>query len=162
MGIGFSRHYNTMNSQVLETIENFIRTLLPSMELELVEIQFRREGHGWVLRIFIDHKDGVTLDHCTNVSREISAYLDVEDLIDHAYHLEVSSPGLERPLYTLADFVKHSGKKAKIKLQQPIDGQKTFTGEIQGVDGEDIILVDEKMKEIRFTLNSINKARLSL
>ena len=151
-----------MSEQLVEIIRKYILTLLPALHLELVEIQFRKEGHGWVLRIFIDHADGVSLEHCAKVSREVSAYLDVEDLIDHAYHLEVSSPGLERPLYSLQDFVKHTGKNAKVKLREPIEGQKVYTGEIAGASGEEIFMIVEKKKEIRFTFSLVSKARLAI
>ena len=165
----FGRHrgaiffqHGLMSEQLLEIIRNYILPLLPAMNLELVEIQFRKEGHGWVLRIFIDHADGVTLEHCASVSRQLSAYLDVEELIDHAYHLEVSSPGLERPLYSLDDFTKYAGKNAKVKLREPIEGQKVYTGEIAGVSGEEILMIVEKKKEIRFTFSLVSKARLAI
>ncbi len=84
--------------RLVTAIAAFAEPLLADMGLELVEIQYRREGHGWILRFFIDREDGVGIDDCAKASREISARLEVEDLIDHAYTLEVSSPGLERPL----------------------------------------------------------------
>ena len=120
--------------------EDFAEPLLPSMGLELVDVQFRREGHGWVLRLFIDAEEGVTLDHCADVSREVSHFLDVEDLIDHAYHLEVSSPGLERPLRSLGDFQRFPGKKARVRLHESLDGQKVFVGIIGQATEESIHL----------------------
>ena len=117
-----------MSELITEKIRALAEGFLPSMGLELAEGQFRREGHGWVLRLFIDREGGVTLEDCSMVSREISAYLDVEDLIEQAYHLEVSSPGLERPLHTLRDFKRFCGKDARVKLRESVNGQRVFIG----------------------------------
>ena len=151
-----------MSDYIIEEVEKFAQTLLPSMGLELVEVQFRREGHGWVLRLLIDCEEGVTLDHCADVSREISDYLDVEDLIDHPYNLEVSSPGVERPLKSLEDFRRFAGKKAKVKLSMPLDGQKVFIGEILQVVDDTIELQLEDQTKVQFTFDKINKARLAI
>lgn len=150
--------------KIVAAIEKYAGPLLGDMGLELVEAQFRREGHGWVLRLFIDTVDseqGVTLDDCAAVSREISAWLDVEDLIDHAYHLEVSSPGLERPLTRIGDFRRFIGRKARIKLREPRDGQRVFTGTLEQVAGECITVVAEG-KPVHIVFEEIAKARLTL
>jgi len=151
-----------MSEFVIDRVRDFTEELLPSMGLELVEVQFRREQHGWVLRVFIDTEEGVTLEHCSRVSRELSYYLDVEDVIDHKYHLEVSSPGLERKLYKTADFQRFSGQRAKVKQQDPVDGQKTFIGVISGVDGETIALLTEEGEKLRFTFDMVSTARLTM
>ncbi len=133
------------------------------MGLELFDVQFRQEDRGWVLRIYIDCEDGVSLEHCTGVSREISAYLEVEDLIEHAYHLEVSSPGLERPLRNADDFRKFKGEYAKVKLHQPIGGQKVFIGRIENVTAEgQIAMAADDYGSLSFTMQDISKARLFL
>ena len=131
------------------------------MEMELVEIQFRREGHGWVLRLFIDKEGGITIDDCAAVSREISAYLEVEDLIDHAYHLEVSSPGLERPLRKHEDFTRFVDRLARIKLREPINGQRVLIGTLRGLEGETVLLEMDN-ETVRIDLENIAKARLTL
>lgn len=131
------------------------------MGMELVEIQFRREGHGWVLRLFIDKEEGVTIDDCAAVSREISAYLEVEDLINHAYHLEVSSPGLERPLRKRGDFSRFAERLARIKLREPINGQRVLIGTLLGLEGETVLLEMDK-ETVRIDLENIAKARLTL
>ncbi len=151
-----------MSEYILETIEVFLRQLLPAMELDLFDIQFRREGHGWVLRVFIDADRGVTLEDCSKVSRELSHYLDIEDLIDHAYKLEVSSPGLERPLRSVADFARFMGKTARVKLSEKRDGQKIFEGIIEEIDGSDILLKLEDQSSVRFSFEVVNKARLTI
>lgn len=151
-----------MSEIVKDKVSAYAEELLPSLGLELVEVQFRREQHGWVLRIFIDAEEGVNLDDCSRVSRELGDFLDVEDIIDHAYNLEVSSPGLERKLARTEDFTRFTGSKAKIKFQQLYDGQKSYIGEIAGVDGDEILLISEDGKELRFTFAMLSAARLSL
>lgn len=151
-----------MSDYIIEEVENFARSLLPAMGLELVEVQFRHEGHGWVLRIFIDCEDGITVDHCADVSREVSDYLDVEDLIDHQYSLEVSSPGLERPLRSLADFERFAGRLARVKLRESIDGQKVFVGVIGKVEQETVELELEEGGSIGFAMEQLSKARLTI
>jgi len=150
-----------MSGLVEEKVKAFAVALLPSMGLELVEVQFRLEGHGWVLRLFIDGKEGITVDHCSQVSRELGDFLDVENLIDHAYHLEVSSPGLERPLRTLKDFKTYIGRKAKLKLRD-MENQRVVIGNISEVEGETVELVLEDGSRCLIAFEQIRKARLSL
>ena len=151
-----------MSELIIDTVQNFLRGLLPTMELELFDVQFRREGQGWVLRVFIDSATGVTLTQCSNVSRELGRFLDVEDTIEHAYVLEVSSPGLERPLRSTGDFRRYSGKKARVKMHEAIDGEKTFEGIIQDVTGDLIHLQLDDGRIIDFSYDMINKARLAI
>ncbi len=157
-----------MSGAVIEKVQAFAETILPSMGLELVEVQFRLEGHGWVLRLYIDGKDGITVDHCTRVSREVSVFLDVEDLIAQAYHLEVSSPGLERILKDVNDFQRYLGKKAKIKLREDIDDEKKLEnpkvviGLINQVEADAVEIVLEDGAKVRVGFDQIRKARLSL
>jgi len=151
-----------MKDYVIEKIQEFVEGFLPSMDLELVEIQYRQEGEGWVLRLFLDGPDGISIDKCSKVSRELSFFLDVEDLIPHAFNLEVSSPGLERPLRSMADFKRFVGKKARIKLRHPIEGQKVFIGLIGASDEHGFELQFEDGISDRFLMDQIKKARLTL
>ncbi|MFV0437579.1 MAG: ribosome maturation factor RimP [Desulfopila sp.] len=151
-----------MSEFITGKITEFADALLPSMDLELVEVQFRREGHGWVLRVYIDNEEGITVDHCADVSREISNYLDVEDLIDHPYHLEVSSPGLERPLKTAGDYRRFAGRKAKVKLREPVAGQMVHVGRIAGADEEGVELVLDTNDTVSLPFALIRKARLAI
>ena len=147
--------------QIITAVELFARPVLDDMGLELVEVQFRRESAGWILRLFIDREGGVNVDDCALVSRQISAYLEVEDIIENAYNLEVSSPGLERPLKKKEDFVRFAGRKARIKFKEPIDGQRVFTGILGSVDENKITLsVDGQQMEI--DLDAVARARLSI
>ncbi len=146
---------------IIEHVEGFIAPLLAEMNIELVEIQFRREGHGWVLRLFIDRQGGVTLEDCTAVSREVSRYLEVEDPIEQAYHLEVSSPGLERPLKKKDDFIRFAGRRARIKMLEKIGDQRVFIGTLKGVEQEDVVLTIDGQSH-HFPLAGISRARLVL
>ena len=147
---------------VIERVREFAESLLPAMGLELFEVQFRREGHGWVLRLVVDKEDGVTLDDCSQVSRETSDFLDVEDIIDHPYHLEVSSPGLERPLRTMAECQRHLGKKVRIKLKQELDAQRVIIGELETAEQDELTVLSEEGTTYNIEWENIQKARLTL
>jgi ribosome maturation factor RimP len=108
------------------------------MVYELVDLDWKHEAGAWVLRVYIDHDDGVGLDDCARVSRALSATLDVEDLIPVHYNLEVSSPGLDRPLRTEAHFRRYLGRRAKIRTRRPLGeapGRRNFSGTLVGVEG---------------------------
>ena len=151
-----------MSDAVIERLREFADSLLPSMGLELFDIQFRREGHGWVLRLVVDKEDGVTLDDCSRVSRETSDFLDVEDIIGHPYHLEVSSPGLERPLRSIEECRRHCGKKARFKLRDDVDNQRLVIGDIQTVEDDQVEVVTDEGTRYRLSWDNIVKARLTL
>ncbi len=147
--------------RIITAVERFARPVLDDMGLELVEVQFRRESGGWILRLFIDREGGINVDDCASVSRQISAYLEVEELIEHAYNLEVSSPGLERPLKKIDDFVRFAGRKARIKLKEPIDGQRVFFG-LLGPVHENKLTLDVDDRQMEIDLDAVARARLSL
>ncbi len=147
--------------RLIVTIQAFAEPLVADLGMELVEIQFRREMHGWVLRFFIDKEGGVGVDDCAKVSREISAYLEVEDLIGHAYHLEVSSPGLERPLKKKEDYNRFIDRRVRIKLRQPVGEQRVLIGTLCGLEGDTVVLALEEEK-VYIDMENISKARLTL
>ena len=147
--------------RVITAVRNFVGPVMDDMGLELVEVQFRRESGGWILRLFIDREGGVTVDDCASVSRQVSSHLEVEDCIDHAYSLEVSSPGLERPLKRKEDFIRFSGRKARVKLKEPVDGQRVFLGILGPVDG-DTLTLDIEGRQMKIALDAVQRARLSL
>ena len=151
-----------MSDAIIEQVKEFAESLLPAMGLELFDVQFRREGHGWVLRLVIDSEPGVSLEDCSRVSRETSDFLDVEDLIDHPYHLEVSSPGLERPLRSIDECARFLGKKARVKFHQPVDAHMVVTGEIEIVEDGRMTVVSEQGKTFTFTWDNVQNARLAL
>jgi ribosome maturation factor RimP len=147
-----------------------------SYGLEIFDLQLRRESGGWVLRVLIDHPsdhqetatvgapaDSIGIDECARVSRDLSALLDVEDLVgDRAYTLEVSSPGLDRPLRHAADYRRFAGRLAKIVVSEPVDGQKHFAARLQGLDGDDVLVIAEGNKPHRIPLRLIARARLDV
>ena len=145
---------------IVDRVETFVEPLLEEIGCELVDKEFRREKHGWVLRLYIDKDGGVTLKDCSSVSRQVNHYLDVDDSIDHPYHLEVSSPGLERPLKKKNDFIRFAGRNVRIKMQEPVYGRLVFVGLLDGMTGEDVrVIVDGDMFCLRIT--DIARARLT-
>ncbi|MDY0389666.1 ribosome maturation factor RimP [Desulfobulbus oligotrophicus] len=149
------------SERIVTIVQEFAEPLLAQSGMELVEVQFRREGHGWVLRLFIDKEGGVTIDDCAEVSREVSAYLEVEDPVEHAYHLEVSSPGLERPLRGRQDFSRFSDRLVRLKLHDPVKGQHVLVGTLLGLEGEAVILALDN-ETVYIDLENIVRARLTL
>ncbi len=147
---------------VIDRVREFAESLLPAMGLELFDVQFRREGHGWVLRLVVDKEEGVTLDDCSQVSRETSDFLDVEDIIEHAYHLEVSSPGLERPLRTMEECRRHLGKKARLKLSREIDSERLIIGELVAAEDNNLQVRTEQGATHNIDWHNVQKARLTL
>lgn len=132
---------------------------IEALGYELVDVEFVRAGRQPLLRIYIDSPAGVTLDDCALVSRQLGAILDVEDVIPGAYRLEVSSPGLDRPLKTLTDFQRFSGRRVSLRLRLPVNGQRRYVGEIMGLEGERVLLkMDESVMQFPFA--DIEKARL--
>jgi len=128
--------------------------------LELVHIEEKGLGKGKLLRLFIDKPEGVSVEDCSTVSNQFGEVLDAEDLIHSEYTLEVSSPGLERELYSLKDFEKFAGSLAKVKTYKPIDGQKNFRGKLLRVEGEEIFFDDRTSGEISFPYSAVDKANL--
>ena len=151
-------------SDVAVEIRQILDPILESMGLSLWDIEFLRHGPKWLLRIYIDREDGgVTLDDCEQVSRDLGTALDVEDIISHAYTLEVSSPGLDRTLTKPEHFARFAGSIVKIKTFQPIDGQKVFRGMLLGSSGEGVIRIEgDKEAVIEIPLSNISKASLEV
>jgi ribosome maturation factor RimP len=114
----------TITKQVSDLIEPIINEL----GLELIDVEYLTDLGRWVLRIYIDKDGGVNIDDCATVSHELGDLIDIKNIIDHNYVLEVSSPGLNRPLKKEADFIRVIGKKIKVKTRMPLDGKRNFTG----------------------------------
>jgi len=134
----------------------------PSVEdlgYELVGIEYIRAGSHSTLRVYIDQEAGILVDDCATVSRQISALMDVEDPITNEYTLEVSSPGLERPLFNAAHYATFAGEEVKIQLRMPIQNRRRWKGIIDSVEGE-IICVNVDGTLERFALSNIQKANI--
>jgi ribosome maturation factor RimP len=130
--------------------------------VELVHVEIAGTKRDAVVRIYIDKPDGVTLDDCSVVSREVEAVMDAEDFMASRYVLEVSSPGIERELYSIEDFRRFIGRSAKVKTKVETAGQKTFVGIITGVDGNTISLDDRTRGAVSFDYSNIAKANLKI
>ena len=115
-----------------EKVMPLLEPIVAEKKLELVDLEFVKEGANWYLRVYIDKEGGVSIDDCEAVSRELEAKLDTEDPIEQAYILEVSSPGIDRPLKKEADFEKFSGDIIDIKLYKALDGKKQYQGKLLG------------------------------
>jgi ribosome maturation factor RimP len=137
--------------------------LAPTVEalgLELLGVEFVASGGSAMLRLYIDRADSpVGIEDCEAVSREVSAQLDVNDPISSHYTLEVSSPGIDRPLFTAAHFTRFIGEQAKVGLRLPLDGRRRLQGRIAAVEGGVVSLVDGE-REFRVAMDNIEKARL--
>lgn len=148
-------------AKIEEIIANMVEPIIERNGMELVEIEFVKEGPDWFLRIFIDKDEGITLDDCELTSRAVEEILDVKDPINQAYHLEISSPGLERPLKKTKDFERFLGSMIEIKTFAPLAGKKKFKGQLEGVNAEQInIVIDQE--EIIIPRDKISKANLTL
>ena len=145
-----------------ERIKEIAARVAEKNNLETVNVQAVGSKNNLPIRVFIDKEGGVTHEDCVKVSREIETVLDAEDFIPSAYLLEVSSPGLERELYSLKDFEKFAGKLAKVKTNTQIDGQKHLRGRIVGVENEEITFEDKSRGVIRFPFSAVAKANLEI
>lgn len=144
---------------ILNNVETLVGPCMSGLGLDLIERELVMEYGRWVLRLYIDKPDGVTIEDCEAVSREVGPLLDVEDCVPMKYVLEVSSPGADRPLRRAMDFARFAGETAKIKTREPLDGRSNFRGMIEGVDGDRVIVKCDNQL-IQIPLSAIQKARL--
>ena len=141
-----------------QKVTEVIEPVLREQGLELVDLEFRQEGRGQTLRLLVDREGGVDLDTLSRLSRELADLLDVAEPIAGRYTLEVSSPGINRPLTRPEHFVRYQGKKARIRTAQPIDGQRNFVGEILAVTAAGATIAAEPAGEIYIPFSNIEKA----
>ena len=147
-------------TQVTQLVPELIEPGLLAKGLELVDVEFKKEGKTWVLRIFIDKEGGVTLEDCQKASHLVGDLIDVEDIIKPAYRLEVSSPGLNRILKKENDFIKFIGKKICLQCQAPLNGKKKFTGNLTDFKEQTIHLLEMDGQPYAIHLNRVAKANL--
>ncbi|WP_096435371.1 ribosome maturation factor RimP [Alteribacter populi] len=154
-----------MASDIRQTTETLAKPILDDLHLELVDVEFIKEGKNWFLRVYIDSDNGVDLDDCTAVSEKLSEALDEQDPIEQAYYLEVSSPGAERPLKKEQDLHRAIGKNVHVTTYAPIDGDKVFEGKLSDFDGHILtidITIKTKTKTVQIPFEKVAKARLAV
>lgn len=152
-------------SKVIEVVEEIASPIINELNLELVDIEYVKEGKNWFLRVFIDKENGVDIEECGVVSEKLSEKLDELDPIPYNYFLEVSSPGAERPLKKDKDYEKAIGKNVFIKTYEPIDGGKTFEGILKEfADGQITIemTIKTRKKTVQIPFEKIANARLAV
>lgn|SRR5690606_18435017 len=149
-----------------DTIEQRIRDIAIKAAndngVEFVHLEIAGTKRNQIVRVFADKEGGITIDDCSNVSRSIEEVMDADDFMPGSYVLEVSSPGLDRELYSLEDFVKFSGKLAKIKLKADFDGPKSLNGRIVGVEETEIAFDDRSAGKVVFPYSAVAKANLKV
>jgi ribosome maturation factor RimP len=153
----------------LEHIRTIAARVAASRGLEIWDIQSRREALGHVVRVFLDRpgpaatpEESVSIEDCAEVNREMSTILDVEDPLPFAYTLEVSSPGLDRPLRGIEDYRRFSGRLAKVVVSEAVNNQKAFEGHLRGVEGDDVLLEAPNGRTHRLPLRLITRGRLEV
>jgi ribosome maturation factor RimP len=152
---------NEGQKEVVDHVNAIAGPIVSNEGMELVEIEYRRESRGWVLRLYIDKEDGVTLDDCTRISQEVGRSLDVEDFISPSYTLEVSSPGLDRPLRKEKDFLKYRNHRVKLKTIAPIGNRRQFKGKLLGMNG-DCLEIEISEGVVQIPLSNLSEANLEM
>jgi len=148
-----------------ETVEQQIQRIVESEGLELVHIDYRRQGNGFLLRIDIDKEGGVNIDDCQLVSQQVSTWLDVEDPIPGEFELQISSPGLDRKFYRASDYEKFTGRLVRVKTSKAIRGLHVIVGRLKEFDGQTVVVTDPVMKkdaDYAIPLTDIKEARLEV
>lgn len=148
------------NHSIEEGIRRIAADVAAEIGVEFVHAEIAGAKRSYTVRIFIDKPEGVNIEDCSVYSKRIEEVLDADDFIPSAYLLEVSSPGLERGLYSIGDFEKFIGEKAKVKTDAAVNGQKVFIGRIAGIDENEIIFEDKTNGTVRFPHGSVSKANL--
>jgi ribosome maturation factor RimP len=156
-------------ADVIERVRAIAGRVSSSYGLEVFDVQFRREASGMVLRVQIDRpgpaataEESVSVEDCARISRDLSAILDVDDVVPTAYVLEVSSPGLDRPLTRAGDYERFAGRRAKLVMKQRVDGQGYFKGRLRGVEDGYVLIEAEDERLHRVPLDLISRANLEV
>ena len=151
----------TRREQYEGKTEAFLIPLMEKHNFELVDVEYVKEAGTWYLRAYIDKEGGITVDDCEVINRELGEWLDQEDFIEDSYILEVSSPGLGRPLKKEKDFARSIGKEVDVKLYKAVDKQKDYTGILEAYDKDTVTLGLEDGKQITLERPSIALIRLA-
>lgn len=145
--------------RIVDIVEELIQPYIIEIGLELVDVEFLKEGQDWYLRVYIDNVNGVALNDCQMVSEYISGKLDELDPIEQSYFLEVSSPGLDRPFKSEKDYIRNLGKLVEISLYQGIENNKSYIGELVNLEPNSITIKNENSEIIVIEKNNIAKAK---
>jgi ribosome maturation factor RimP len=158
-----------LSRDVVEQVRTVAARVAASYGLDIFDVQFRREAAGMVLRVQIDRpgaaataEDSVSVEDCAAISRDLSAVLDVEDIVPTAYTLEVSSPGLDRPLRNADDFRRFAGRRAKLVMREAVDGQTFFKGRLGGVEDGRVVIDAEDRRRHLVPIGIITRANLEV
>ena len=154
-----------MSSGLADSVEQQIQRIVESEGLELVHIDYRRQGRGFLLRVDIDKEGGVTVEDCSLISQQVSTWLDVEDPIPGEFELQVSSPGLDRKFYKPADYEKFLGRLVRVKTSKAIRGLHVIVGRLKSFDGAAVVVTDPVMKkdpDYEIPLDDIKETRLEV
>jgi ribosome maturation factor RimP len=145
-----------------QQVEVLVNQLLAGGETELIDVEYVKEGHDYFLRVFLDKPGGITINDCETLSRRLDAKLDEHDWIQDHYYLEVSSPGLDRPLKKPADFKRNIGKRVEVKLYQLVDGEKLFEGILIDKNNDTIIIETDNKQQLVFKDSQVALVRLAI
>ena len=144
----------------IKQLEDILRPVVEGLGYEYWGIEYRARGHESMLRLFIDDaENGISIEDCETVSRQVSSVMDVEDPIQSEYTLEVSSPGMDRPLFELAQYQTFAGHNVQIRLRMAFEGRRKFKGLLKGIEGDDVIVVVDD-HEYLLPFDSIDKAQI--
>jgi ribosome maturation factor RimP len=142
-----------------EQLEALIAPVVAALECELWGLEYLTQGRYTTLRLYIDSETGVSLEDCEKVSRQVSSVMDVEDPITGEYTLEVSSPGMDRPLYTLEQYARYIGETVAIRLRTPVDGRRKFKGVLRAVENNTILVAVDN-QDYSLSIEAIDKANI--
>ncbi len=150
-----------LEKEIVDRVRLILDPILLDEGMELVDIEYRRESRGWVLRLYLDKEGGITLDDCTRMSQEVGRILDVEDFIQTPYTLEVSSPGLSRRLRTEKDFMKYRGHLIKVKTVDSVENRRQFKGRLVGIS-ESKLEIESDGRTFQIPLSNVARANLEI
>lgn len=141
-------------------LRDLLEPAVTALGCELVGVEYRPSGRQSLLRVYIDKPEGVTVDDCSAVSHQVSGLLDVEDPIPGQYTLEVSSPGLDRPLFQAQDFERFAGQQVKVRMRVPVEGQRNFRGCLRGLHEQQVVIEEQDGTCVSLPLDQVEQARL--
>ncbi len=154
--------FEELKKEIEQKVSELVEPLTDYNGLELVLVEFVKGPRGNILRLVIDKEGGVTLDDCSRLSRVVSDLLDVHDPVPGSYNLEVSSPGINRPLVRAEDYERFSGQKVFVRTSEPVEGRRKFKGLLRGVSDHEEVIIDASGQEFLLPLGLIKKARLDI